>query len=291
MDIRDVRAEDLHGFDAVLHLAAISNDPLGNLNPGSPTTSTTWPRCGWPGLAAGRCGAVPVRVVVQPLRGAGGTGFLDEEAPFNPVTPYGESKILVEQDVPRWPTPDFSPVFFRNATAYGVSPQLRVDIMVNNLVGYAVTTGQVPDERRDTVAATGPRRGHLGAFLATLEAPRELAHNQAFNVGITEENFRVREVAEMVEAVTGCEATFAEGASADARGYRVDFAKPAGPARVPAALDGPEGRRGALRGLSALRPHRGRVPRRPLRPAERDRRLQSEGRLDDELRWTGVNDG
>jgi nucleoside-diphosphate-sugar epimerase len=184
-------------------------------------------------------------------------------------------------------------VFFRNATAYGVSPHLRVDIMVNNLVGYAVTTGQVLIKSdgspwRPLVHVEDICR----AFLAALEADRPRTHNQAFNVGITEENFRVREVAEMVEAVTGCQASFAEGASADARDYRVDFG------RIQRVLPEFQPRWTVQKGVEELYEAYRRygltedefLGGRYVRLNE-IKRLQSEGRLDEELRWTGVNDG
>jgi nucleoside-diphosphate-sugar epimerase len=153
--------------------------------------------------------------------------LLDEGAPQNPVTPYGRSKVLVEQEVSRLADGSFSPVYLRNATAYGVSRRLRADVVVNNLVGHAVTTGKVLLKSDGT-----PWRPlvHIkdinAAFLAALHAPREAIHNQAFNVGRSGENFRIREVAELVaEVVPGCKVAFAEGASPDARDYRVDFTK------------------------------------------------------------------
>jgi nucleoside-diphosphate-sugar epimerase len=294
LDIRNVEPHHLEGFEAVVHLAALSNDPLGDLN-----AQLTYDINH---LASVRLARAAREAGVErflfasscSLYGASGTGTpLTEDAPFNPVTPYGESKILVEQDVTQLATPDFSPVFFRNATAYGVSPHLRVDIMVNNLVGYAVTTGQVLIKSdgspwRPLVHVEDICR----AFLATLEADRGRTHNQAFNVGITEENFRVREVAEMVEAVTGCRATFAEGASADARDYRVDFG------RIQRVLPEFQPRWTVQKGVEELYEA---YRRYDLTEAEflggryvrlnEIKRLQSEGRLDDELRWTGVNDG
>jgi nucleoside-diphosphate-sugar epimerase len=294
LDIRDVGPHHLEGFEAVVHLAALSNDPLGDLD--SQLTYEINHLASVRLARAARQAGVERFLFASScsLYGASGTGApLTEDAPFNPVTPYGESKILVEQDVTQLATPDFSPVFFRNATAYGVSPHLRVDIMVNNLVGYAVTTGEVLIKSdgspwRPLVHVEDICR----AFLATLEADRQWTHDQAFNVGITEENFRVREVAEMVEAVTGCQATFAEGASADARDYRVDFG------RIQRVLPEFQPRWTVQKGVEELYEA---YRRYNLTPDEflggryvrlnEIKRLQSEGRLGDQLRWTGVNDG
>ncbi len=226
-DIRDVTAADLRGFDAVMHLAAISNDPIGNLNP-----ELTY--------AINHKGSVRLAELAREAGvrrflfssscstyGAAGDSILTEEATFNPVTPYAHSKVLVEQDVAKLATDTFSPVFLRNATAYGLSPRLRFDLVLNNLVAHAITTGLVymlsdGTPWRPIVHIEDISR----AFVAALEAPQEAVHNQAFNVGINEENYQVRELAEIVaEVVPSCRIEYAPGASPDKRSYRVNFNK------------------------------------------------------------------
>lgn len=226
-DLRDVTPEHLAGFDAVCHLAALSNDPLGDLNP-----DITYDINHRASVRLARCAkdAGVERFVFASscsLYGAGGEGFLDETAAFHPVTPYGESKVKVEQDVSPLADASFSPVYLRNATAYGVSRRLRADIVVNNLVGHAFTTGKVLLQSDGTPwRPLVHHRDISAAFLAVLGAPRETIHNQAFNVGRNGENYRIRQVAETVAAVVpNCEVAFAEGASPDTRDYRVDFTK------------------------------------------------------------------
>jgi nucleoside-diphosphate-sugar epimerase len=219
-----VTAAELEGFEAVLHLAAISNDPVGDLAPG--TTFDINHRAA-SRLAQRAKEAGVSRFIFSSscsLYGKAGDDFLDEEAAFNPVTPYGESKVLAEQDMRALADDDFSPTYLRNATAYGVSARLRGDLVVNNLVGYAVTTGEVLIKSDGT-----PWRplAHIEdisrAFLAVLQAPREVVHDQAFNVGQTGENYRISEVAEIVEAVVpGSRVQYAEGGGPDVRSYRVN---------------------------------------------------------------------
>jgi nucleoside-diphosphate-sugar epimerase len=226
-DVRDVEVSDLEGFEAVIHLAAISNDPVGDLAPD--TTYEINHR------AASRLAELAKRAGVErflfssscSLYGAAGDNYLDESAAFNPVTPYGESKILAENDMRALADDDFSPTYLRNATAYGLSARLRGDLVVNNLTAYAFTTGQVLIKSDGTPWRPLVHIEDISrAFAAILEAPRELIHDQAFNVGRTEENYQIRDVGSIVEdVVPGSTVTYAEGASPDIRNYRVDCDK------------------------------------------------------------------
>ncbi len=227
IDLRDITSDPLRGFDAVIHLAALSNDPLSDLNPEityeiNQHASVTLAR------AAKQAGVRRFLFSSScSLYGAGGDRPLDENAAFHPVTPYGESKVLVEQEVAQLADESFSPMYLRNATAYGVSRRLRADIVVNNLVGHAFTTGKVLLQSDGTPWRPLVHiRDIINAFLAGLTAPIDAIHNQAFNIGRNTENFRIREVANMVaEVVPNCEVAFAPGASPDTRNYRVDFQK------------------------------------------------------------------
>lgn len=226
-DIRDIEASDLDGFDAVLHLAALSNDPLSNLNPDLTYAINH--------RASVRLARLAKAVGVQRFLfssscstyGAAGDDMLTEKAVFNPVTPYGYSKVLVEQEVALLADDDFSPTFLRNATAYGVSPRHRFDIVLNNLVAWAYTTGKVFIKSDGTAWRPIVHIEDIArAFLAVLQAPQEVVHNQAFNVGINCENYRIRELATIVqETVPGCEIEYAKDGEPDKRTYRVDFSK------------------------------------------------------------------
>jgi len=226
-DVRDAAPGDLEGIDAVMHLAGLSNDPLGDLNPALTYEINH--------RASVRLAELAKRAGVKRFifssscsnYGAAGDDLIDEHGAFNPVTPYGESKVAVERDVAKLAADRFSPIMLRNATAYGVSPRMRFDLVLNNLVAWAYTTGKVflksdGSPWRPIVHIEDISR----AFVAVLHAPIEKVHNEAFNVGRSDQNFRIRELAEIVmQTVPGCEVTFADQAGPDKRNYRVDCSK------------------------------------------------------------------
>ncbi len=223
-DIRDAAPDDVKGFDAVLHLAGLSNDPLGDFNPGLTFDINHKASVR---LAEMSKNAGVKRFVFSSScsnYGAAGDGVLDESAAFNPVTPYGESKVLVERDVAPMASSTFSPVFLRNATAYGVSPRLRFDLVLNNLTAHAFTTGKVLIKSDGTPWRPIVHIEDISrAFVAVMEAPREKVHNEAFNICATKENYRVRELADIVrETIPGSSISFGKDAAPDKRNYRAN---------------------------------------------------------------------
>lgn len=223
-DIRDVAREDLEGIDAICHLAGLSNDPLGDLNPGLTFDINHKASVKLAKLA--KEAGVERYVFSSSCSnyGASGDNMIDESGAFNPVTPYGESKVRVEQDLSKMADDNFTPVFLRNATAYGVSPRLRFDLVLNNLVAWAVCTGKVFLKSDGTPWRPIVHIEDISrAFVAALQGPREAVHNRAFNVGRSDENYRIRELAEIVhQTVPNCEVGFADSAGPDKRNYRVN---------------------------------------------------------------------
>jgi len=289
LDVRDVTPAELAGFDAVVHLAALSNDPLGDLN-ASWTYDVNYE--GTMHLARVAKEAGVSRFVFSSscsMYGASGRDdVLDEDAPLRPLTPYAESKVRSEDGLVELADSGFSPVSLRNATAYGVSPRLRLDVVLNNLVGWAFTTGRIRllsdgTSWRPIVHVRDAGRAVLGA----LAAPRETVHARAFNVGASSENYQIRDLAALVhEELPECEVELAEGAAPDPRSYRVDFRRfeDAFPEHQPEW----DARRGTAELAAAYRAvgltwedfDGARYTR-----LKQLQRLLDEGRLDGDLRW------
>jgi len=222
-DVRDVTPAMFEGVDAVVHLAGLSNDPLGDLNP---TLTYDINHKGTTTVAEAAKAAGVSRFLFSSscsLYGRHGDEMLTESASFNPVTPYGESKVLAEADLHAMADDTFSPTYLRNATAYGLSSRLRGDLVVNNLTAYAFATGEVLMKSDGTPWRPLVHIDDISrAFLAVLEAPRDLVHDEPFNVTDTAENYQVRDVAAIVEdVVAGSRIAFGEGAGPDPRNYRV----------------------------------------------------------------------
>ena len=223
-DVRDVEAADVAGLDAIIHLAGLSNDPLGDLNP--ELTYEINHRASVRLAELAKQAGVKRFIFSSSCSNYGSAGeeFIDESAPFNPVTPYGESKVMVERDVARLADDDFHPTFLRNSTAFGFSPRLRFDLVLNNLMAWAYTTGLVYLKSDGTPWRPIVHVEDISrAFLAVLEAPLDKVHNAAFNVGRTEDNYQIRELAQIVvDTVPGSRLEFAPGAGPDKRTYRVN---------------------------------------------------------------------
>ncbi len=223
-DVRDVAPGDLAGFDAVVHLAALSNDPLGDYRPELTHAINVDASVRLARLA--KAAGVERFVFASSCStyGAAGDGFLDEGAHFNPVTPYGASKVRVEEALTQLADATFHPTYLRASTAYGVSPRLRFDLVLNNLTAWAYTTGRVYLKSDGTPWRPIVHVEDIArAYLAVLESPVEAVHDQAFNVGTTTENYRIRELADLVaDVVPNCRVDFAPDAGPDTRCYRVD---------------------------------------------------------------------
>lgn len=226
-DIRDVKQEELHGFDAIIHLAGLSNDPLGDYRPELTEEINE--------KASIRLAKMAKEAGVERFLfasscsnyGAAGNNFLDESQAFKPVTPYGVSKVKVEIALNKLADETFSPTYIRASTAYGISPRIRFDLVANNLTAWAFTTGKVYLKSDGTPWRPIVHIEDISrAYISALHAPRDVIHNEAFNVGTTSENYQIKDIAQIVkDVVPGCEFEFAPDAGPDKRCYRVDCNK------------------------------------------------------------------
>lgn len=290
-DIRDVSAEDLHGLDAVIHLAGLSNDPLGDLNPDL-TYQINLSASINLAFSAKKAGIERFLFSSSCSNyGAAGETPVDENSPSNPITPYGASKTKAEQGIARLADDRFCPVFLRSATAYGASPRLRFDLVLNNMVAWAYTTGRVYLKSDGTPWRPIVHIEDIArAFLAALHAPREVVANQAFNVGRTQENYRMSDLAEIVQAtVPGSRIEYAADAGPDKRCYRVDCGKIAD--TLPEFHPRWDARRGAEELFQAYRKvgltmEEFEGPR--YQRIAHIKYLLSEGWLDESLRWQTI---
>ena len=288
VDVRDLGLDDLRAFDAIVHLAALSNDPLGALEPELTLAINCDATVTLARLAREAGVGRYVFASSCSMYGAGGGGLVGEEAPLAPLTVYAESKVRAEEALLELADDSFSPVFMRNATAFGVSPRLRLDIVLNNLVAWAVTTGEVRilsdgTPWRPLVHVQDIAR----ATLAILEAPQEVVHAEAFNVGTDRDNYQVRELADIVaDVVDGCTIEYAGSGDPDPRSYQVDFGKLA--RAFPDLEIEWDARRGAAELRDAYRDARlelGELEGDRFIRLNRLRLLLEQGAIDPELRW------
>ena len=289
-DIRDLSVDDLQGAEAIIHLAGLSNDPLGDYKPN--LTEEINEQAAVQLARIAKAAGVHRFLFASSCSnyGTGGLDFLGEQASFNPVTPYGVSKVRVEAALTELADADFSPTYLRASTAYGLSPLIRFDLVINNLTAWAFTEGLVYLKSDGTPWRPVVHVADIAlAYIAALEAPRELVHDQAFNVGTTTENYQIRELAEIVrEVVPNCRIEYAPDAGPDSRCYRVDCNK------IARTLHGFKPQWTARRGVEELYQAYKAVGL-TLSDFEGERykrithvkKLVADGALDGDLRWTG----
>lgn len=292
-DVRQIQVSDLRGVEAVVHLAELSNDPLGENNPEITMAINHRGSIEF----ARKCRDAGVRRFVYAsscsIYGAAGDEVKSETSSFEPQTAYARCKVLVERDLRDMVAPHFTPVFLRNATAFGASPRQRFDLVLNNLAGFAHTTGKIQVMSDGTPCRPLVHVEDIcQAVLCVLEAPREAVCGEAFNVGDNVQNYTVREIAEVVaEAFPGCELTFGQN-GADNRSYRVDFSK------IKKHLPSFRCQWSAARGAKQLRDIFERIDldeamfnAPPFTRLKELRHLQRTAQLDTNLRWTHIADG